>query len=109
MFLRTLKSIIYKHLIGISKNVYFDVLDDTVKKYNNTVHRTTKMKPIDVKSHSYSYIMNILMKKILNLNLVIMLEYQNTQKFLLKDILQIGLNKFLLLAKLKYSSMDFCY
>ena len=41
-FLRTLKSIIYEHLIGISKNVYFDVLDDFVKKYNNTVHRTTK-------------------------------------------------------------------
>ena len=29
------------------KNVYFDVLDDIVNKYNNTVHRTIKMKPID--------------------------------------------------------------
>ena len=32
----------------MSKNVYFDVLDDIVNKYTNTVHRTTKMKPIDV-------------------------------------------------------------
>ena len=37
-----------------SKNVYFDVLDDIVNKYNNTVHRTIKMKPIDVTSDSYA-------------------------------------------------------
>ena len=36
------------------KNVYFDVLDDIVNKYNNTVHRTLKMKPIDVTSDSYA-------------------------------------------------------
>ena len=27
----------------ISKNVYFDGLDDIIDKYNNTVHRTIKM------------------------------------------------------------------
>ena len=37
----------------ISKNVYFDVLDDIADKYNNTVHRTVKMKPIDVTGNSY--------------------------------------------------------
>ena len=37
-----------------SKNVYFDVLDDVVNKYNNTVHRTIKVKPIDVTSDSYA-------------------------------------------------------
>ena len=36
------------------KNVYFDVLDDIVKKYNNTVLRTIKMKPIDITSDSYT-------------------------------------------------------
>ena len=36
------------------KNVYFDVLDDIVNKYNNTVHRSIKMKPIDVTSDSYA-------------------------------------------------------
>ena len=35
-------------MTAISKNVYFDGLDDIVNKYNNTVHRTIKMKPIDV-------------------------------------------------------------
>ena len=45
--------------------------------------------------------MKILMKKILNLKLVIMLEFQNTKKILLKDTLNIGQKKFLLLVKLK--------
>ena len=40
-------------MTAISKNVYFDVLDDIVNKYNNTVHRTIKMKPIDVTDDSY--------------------------------------------------------
>ena len=33
---------------AIGKNVYYDVLDDAVNKYNNTKHSTIKMKPIDV-------------------------------------------------------------
>ena len=37
----------------ISKNVYIDVLDDIVNKCNNTVHKTIKMKPIDVTADSY--------------------------------------------------------
>ena len=40
-------------MTAISKNLYFDVLDDIVNKYNNTVHRTTKMKPIDIMGDSY--------------------------------------------------------
>ena len=41
-------------MTAISKNVYFNVLDDMVNKYNNTVHRTIKMKPIYVRSDSYA-------------------------------------------------------
>ena len=41
-------------MTAISKNIYFDVLDDIVDKYNNTVHRTIKMKPIDVTDDSYA-------------------------------------------------------
>ena len=41
-------------MTAVSKNVYFDVLDDIVDKYNNRVHRTIKMKPIDVISDSYA-------------------------------------------------------
>ena len=39
-------------MTAISKNVYFDVLDDIVNKYNNKVHRTIKMKPTDVKDNT---------------------------------------------------------
>ena len=39
---------------AISKNVYFNVLDDTVNKYNNTIHRTIKMKPIEVTDDYYA-------------------------------------------------------
>ena len=41
-------------MAAISKNVYFDVLHDFVDKYNNAVHRTIKMKPIDVTDDSYA-------------------------------------------------------
>ena len=54
IFIWTLKNKIFKHMAAVSKNVYFDVLDNIVNKYNNTVHRTIKMKPIDVTSDSYA-------------------------------------------------------
>ena len=51
--IRTLKNNIFEHMIGVSKNFYFVVLDDIVNKCNNnTVHITIKMKPIDVASDS---------------------------------------------------------
>ena len=53
-FIRTLKSKIFKHMTAISKTVYFDVLDDIVNKYNNTVHKTIKIKPIGVTDDSYA-------------------------------------------------------
>ena len=66
-FIKTLKSKIFKHMIAVSKNVYFDVLDNIGDKYNNAVHKTIKMKRIDVKSHFMLNTTLILVKKILNL------------------------------------------
>ena len=40
-------------MTSISKNVYIDKLDDIVNEYNNTYHRTIKMKPVDVKDNTY--------------------------------------------------------
>ena len=37
------------------KNVFVDKLDDIVNEYNNTNHRTIKMKPVDLKSRTYIY------------------------------------------------------
>ena len=53
-FIKTLKNKMYKHMTYIRKNVYFDVLDDIVRKYNNTVHSSIKMKPKDVKDDSFT-------------------------------------------------------
>ena len=39
-------------MTAIGKNVYYDVLDDVVNKYNNTKHSTIKMKPIDVRDNN---------------------------------------------------------
>ena len=47
-FIRISKNKLYKHMTATGKNVYYDVLDDVVNKYNNTKHSTIKMKPIDV-------------------------------------------------------------
>ena len=100
-FIRNLKNKIFKHMTAISKNVYFDVLDDIVDKYNNTVHRTIKMKPTEVTDDYYAEYNEHPYKKILNLKLVTMLEFQNIKIFLLMDIFEIGQKKFLLLIKLK--------
>ena len=37
----------------MSKNVYIDKLDIMVGEYNNTYHRTIKMKHVDVKDTTY--------------------------------------------------------
>ena len=41
-------------MTAASKNIYFDVLDYIFDRYNNTVHRTIKIKPIDVTGDSYA-------------------------------------------------------
>ena len=51
-FIRTLKTKIYKYMTAISKNVYINKLDGIVNEYDNTYHRTIKMKPVDVKNNT---------------------------------------------------------
>ena len=55
-FIRTLKNKLYKHMTATRKNVYYDILDDLVNKYNNTKHSTIKIKPIDAKNKKRVYI-----------------------------------------------------
>ena len=66
-FIRTLKNKLYKHMTATGKNVYYDVLDDVVNKYNNTKHSTIKMKRIDVKDNIKECILMSIMKKIVDL------------------------------------------
>ena len=69
-FIRTLKNKIFKYMTAIQPNIYFDVLHDIVDKYNNTIHRTINMKPIEVTNNYYAEYNEIPNKKILNLKLV---------------------------------------
>ena len=70
-FIRILKTKIYKYITSVSKNVYIDKLDDIVSEYNNTYHRITKMKPVDVKDNTYVIQRKKLTIKILKLKLAI--------------------------------------
>ena len=109
-FIRTIKNKIYKHMTSISKNVYIEKLDDIVHKYNNKKHRTSKMRPIDVKDSTY-----IDFGKEVN---------DNDPKFKVGDHVRISKYKnifakgytpnwsegvFVIKKKKKYSSMDLCY
>ena len=40
-------------MTSISINVCIDELDETVNKYNNTYHKTIKMKPVHAISNTY--------------------------------------------------------
>ena len=98
-FIRTLKNKIFKHMTAVSKNVYFDVLDDIVIKYNNTVHRTIIMKPIDITSNFYAEYnedSNEKDRKFKVGNRVTISKYKN--------IFAKGYTQ-----NLKYSSADLCY
>ena len=109
-FIRTLKTKLYKHMTSISNSVYIDKLDDIINEYNNTCHRTIKIKPADVKDNTY-----IDFKKEVN---------DKDPKFKVGDHVRISTYKnifakgytqnwseevFLFRKKWKYSSMDICY
>ncbi|RWR99765.1 hypothetical protein B4U79_03256, partial [Dinothrombium tinctorium] len=47
-FNRTLKSKIYKYFTFNNTNNYVDVLQNLLNSYNNSVHRITKFKPVDI-------------------------------------------------------------
>ena len=40
-------------MTSTSKNVFIDEIDDIVNKYNNTYHRTIKIKLVAVKPNTY--------------------------------------------------------
>ena len=47
-FIKTLKNKTYKHVTTVGENVYCNVLDNIVDKYNNSIHSSIKMEPKDV-------------------------------------------------------------
>ena len=107
-FIRTLKKKIFKHMTAVSKNVYFDVLDDIVNKYNNTIRRTIEMKPIDITFHSYGEYKedsNVTKPKFKVGDLVRISKYENS--FAKEYTPNWSEDWFLLLVKLKTQLRDF--
>ena len=80
-------------MTAISRNVYFDVLDDIVNKYNNTVHRTIKIKPIGLKGKTFVDSMELHSKKEVNDKdpTFKVRDHVSTKISLQKDTHQIGL------------------
>ena len=97
-FIRTLKNKLCKYMTAILI-IYIDKYDDLVNEYNNTYHRTIKMKPVDVKdktSIDFEKEFNDKNPKFKVGNHVRISKYKN-----IFATCQIGLKKFLLVVKLK--------
>ena len=93
--IRTLKSRVYKYKISISKNVHINKLDDIVNEYNNTYHKTIKMKPIDVKNNTYINSSKEVNHKDPIFQVGDYVRISKNKIYLQKDIIQIRLKKLL--------------
>ena len=93
--IRTLKSTVYKYKISRSKNVHINKLDDIVNEYNNTYHKTIKMKPIDVKNNTYINSSKEVNHKDPIFQVGDYVRISKNKKYLQKDIIQIRLKKLL--------------
>ena len=82
-------------MTAVSKNVYVDKLDDAVNEYNNTYHRTIKMRPIKIKDNTYFDYIKEVNNKDPKFKVDEHVRISKYKTFLLKDILQIGRKKFL--------------
>ena len=62
---RTMKNVMWKFIIANNTQKYIDVLPSMVEKYNNTYHRSIKLKPTDArKPANYKHINNALYAKV---------------------------------------------
>ena len=82
-------------MTAVSKNVYVDKLDDAVNEYNNTYHRTIKMRPIKIKNNTYFDYIKEFNNKDPKFKVDEHVRISKYKTFLLKDILQIGQKRFL--------------
>ena len=82
-------------MTAVSKNVYVDKLDDAVNEYNNTYHRTIKIRPIKIKDNTYFDYIKEVNNKDPKFKVDEHVRISKYKIFLLKDILQIGQKKFL--------------
>ena len=57
-FNRSLRELMMKKFVKSNNTVWYNILPELIKTYNNRYHRTTKMKPINVNKTNEKYIKN---------------------------------------------------
>ena len=79
----------------MKKNIYFDILDDVVNKYNNTCYSTIKMKPVDIKSSTYINLSKETNDKDPKFKIDDIVTISKYKNILQKAMLKVALKKFL--------------
>ena len=59
-FNRSLRELMMKEFVKNNNTVWYNILPELIKKYNNRYHNTIKMKPIDVNKSNEKHIKTIL-------------------------------------------------
>ena len=101
-FNRTINDKMFKYFSANNTRKFVDVRDLLVDQYNNTIHSSIKMTPKEASREKNEikcgeiYIQNLVVRPwFQNFRLVIILEQQRKRKYLIKDTLKHGRNKFL--------------
>ena len=83
-FNRSLRELMMKEFVKNNNTVWYNILPELIKKYNNRHHRTIKMKPIDVNKSNEKYIKNT----VYNYDII-----NKKPKFKINDLVRISLKR----------------
>ena len=100
-FITILKNKIHKYMTAVSKNVYINKLVDLINEYNNTYHRTIKVRPIEVKDNAYIDSVKEVSDKDPKFKVGDHVRISKYKNIFPKGYTPIGLKKFFWLKKLK--------
>ena len=83
-FNRSLRELMMKEFVKNNNIVWYNILPDLIKNYNNRYHRTIKLKPIDIDKSNEKYIK----KTVYNYNIT-----NKKPKFKINDMVRISLKR----------------
>ena len=83
-FNRSLRELMMKSFVKNNDTVWYDILPELIKKYNNRYHRTIKMKPIDVNKSNENHIKNTVYNYII---------INKKPKYKINDLVRISLKR----------------
>ena len=83
-FNRSLRELMMKEFVKNNDTVWYNILPELIKKYNNRYHKTIKMKPSDVNKSNEKYIKNT----VYNYNIT-----NKIAKFKINDFVRISLKR----------------